>query len=323
MNRTQALIELQNVSKRYRRRTAGSTRDTYAMRSVNLAIRPGEVVALVGESGSGKSTTGAIIAGLEKPTSGTVVFAGDTLPSRLSGDQLKDYRRRVQIIFQDPFSSLNPVHTIGYHLMRPLLIHKVAASRAMALQAAEGLLEAVGLQPAANYLHKMPHQLSGGQRQRVGIARVLATNPELLVADEPTSMLDVSLRLDIMNLLLDLRDKRQLGMLYITHDLSGAHYMADRIMVMYRGMIVEEGLSGVLLSSPSHPYTQILMNALTRDITGMEDIPSPVDTQSAEQGCSFANRCPHRMAVCVSELPDWATVEEGHRVNCHLYSCSS
>jgi peptide/nickel transport system ATP-binding protein len=211
------------------------------LEDVSFEVGRGEAIALVGESGSGKSTAARIIAGLTPPTAGTVSASG-----------------AVQMIFQDPFASLNPVHTIGYHLARPLVRHRIATGKA-ALARVHELLDAVGLGPAAEVAAKHPHQLSGGQRQRVAIARALAARPDLIVADEPTSMLDASIRIGVLNLLRDLKEQHGIAILLITHDLGSARYLADRTVVLLRGRVVEAGPTSALLAAPQHSYTQRLI----------------------------------------------------------------
>jgi ABC-type glutathione transport system ATPase component len=209
---------------------------------VSFEVERGEALALVGESGSGKSTAARIIAGLLPPTSGTVATTG-----------------AVQMIFQDPFASLNPVHTIGYHLARPLVRHGKARGKAAVTARVHALLDEVGLGPAAEIAAKYPHQLSGGQRQRVAIARALAAEPDLILADEPTSMLDASIRIGVLNLLRDLKEQRGIAIVLITHDLGSARYLADRTVVLYRGRVVEAGATPALLAAPQHSYTRRLI----------------------------------------------------------------
>ena len=213
---SEPVLQLEGLEKGFR----SGRRSVKAVTDFNLEIKRGEVVGLVGESGSGKSTVARLVAQLHQPTSGTIRLNGQPLPARPTGRALLEYRRKVQMIFQDPFMSLNPTHTVGYALSRPLEIHGLARGRDTA-PAVLALLERVGLAPASMWTQKFPHELSGGQRQRVGIARALAVQPALILADEPTSMLDVSIRLDIMNLMLDLRDQEGLSYLFITHDLAG------------------------------------------------------------------------------------------------------
>jgi peptide/nickel transport system ATP-binding protein len=213
-----------------------------ALDDVSFEVDRGEALALVGESGSGKSTAARIIAGLTPPTSGTVAASGV-----------------VQMIFQDPFASLNPVHTIGYHLARPLVRHRKARGKAAVTARVHELLDTVGLGPAAEVAAKHPHQLSGGQRQRVAIARALAVEPDLILADEPTSMLDASIRIGVLNLLRDLKEQRGIAIVLITHDLGSAHYLADRTVVLFRGRVVETGITSALLAAPQHSYTQRLI----------------------------------------------------------------
>ena len=322
MSSSPPLIELRNVSKVFVNRSLRQRSVVYALREVSLTIARGEVLALVGESGSGKSTTAQLLARLTHPSGGEIWFDGRAINRQAGARELRQYRRRVQMIFQDPFSSLNAVHTVGYHVGRPLAIHRlVPPGRALAAQV-ETLLETVGLHPGREFVSKFPHQLSGGQRQRVGIARALAPNPDVLIADEPTSMLDVSLRLDVMNLLLDLRTTRKVSMLYITHDLSGANYMADRIAVMYRGTIMEEAPSDVLMKDPVHPYTRLLLDASTADFGNGPSVAGPLGAlDPSSPGCPFYPRCPSRMPVCSETRPvsAWIADEAEHRVSCHRY----
>ena len=246
------LLAVERLEKRF-----GSVR---AVADVSFEIERGEVVALVGESGSGKSTVARLLARLDTPSSGAIKIAGtDVLASEPRGASLA-YRRRVQMIFQDPYASLNPAHTIGHHLERPIARHHRARHDDLTARVEQLLLD-VGLTPPSQIARRRPHELSGGQRQRVAIARTLAVEPDLLIADEPTSMLDVSLRVDVLNLLHRLRDERRLAILFITHDLASARYLADRILVMYRGTIVDGGPTEELIARPTHSYTQQLLAA--------------------------------------------------------------
>jgi peptide/nickel transport system ATP-binding protein len=229
-----ALLTVKHLGKRFG--------NHQALEDVSFEVARGEALALVGESGSGKSTAARIIAGLTPPTSGTVVTSGV-----------------VQMIFQDPFASLNPVHTVGYHLARPLVRHRKARGKIAVTARVHELLDAVGLGPAAEVAAKHPHQLSGGQRQRVAIARALAAEPDLILADEPTSMLDASIRIGVLNLLRDLKEQRGIAIVLVTHDLGSARYLADRTVVLFRGRVVEAGTTSALLAAPQHSYTQRLI----------------------------------------------------------------
>ena len=231
-----------------------------ALGGVDLDIAHGEIVALVGESGSGKSTLARCIARLEQPSAGTFLFEGQDIMATSKRRATREYRSAVQMIFQDPFGSLNPVHRIGHFLERPLRIHAAAAGRAEMERAKLRLLEKVGL--PAEMLERYPHELSGGQRQRIAIARALAVNPRLILADEPTSMLDVSVRIGVLNLMRSLCEEQGISMLYITHDLASARYLADRIVVMFAGEFVEGGDAMELLANPAHPYTRLLISAV-------------------------------------------------------------
>src|SRR6266487_495468 len=239
---------------------SGASEAVHAVEDTSLALYPGRALALVGESGSGKTTVARILAGLYSPTSGIVRFRGET--AKLTDKSyLQAYRRNVQLVLQDPFSSLNPVHDVRYHLARPLRIFKHAQSRNQETEQILSLLNRVNLSPAEQFIQKYPHQLSGGQRQRVSIARALAVQPQVLLADEPVSMLDVSIRLDILNLLLRLKDEERLALLFITHDIASARYFAEDTLVMYAGQMVEGGPSDEVIQHPKHPYTQLLISA--------------------------------------------------------------
>jgi peptide/nickel transport system ATP-binding protein len=252
MNDTAPIIALDNVSKIFGRAEGR----VYAARSISFALHSGRTLALVGESGSGKTTAARLIMREYRPDEGRLLFRGSPVEG-----SLKAYRRAVQMVFQDPFSSLNPVHTIRYHLERPLRLHQPALKGADRQAAIAELLTRVKLDPAL-IVSKYPHELSGGQRQRISIARALAVNPEVIIADEPTSMLDVSVRLGILNLLNDMKRQLGLAVLYITHDIATARYVAEDIMVMYAGQVVEWGETESVLGSPQHPYTRLLLSAV-------------------------------------------------------------
>lgn len=310
-----ALLELVDVGQIFRR--TGSGRGTVALDHVSLALAPGEVTALVGESGSGKSTIGLIAAGLLRPTSGKVLYQGREI--RYSRAGLRSHHRWVQLIFQNPYTSLNPVHTIRHHLERPLKIHRAVGSAKDLDEAIAVLLSSVGLVPPGELAAKYPHQLSGGQRQRVGIARALATRPTLIVADEPTSMLDVSLRLDMLNLLLDLKDQYATSYLFITHDLASAHYVADRVAVLFRGNVVEIGRASDVVSWPKHPYTQLLLRAISGSVDEDSAPTGPAPDFNERTGCLFRYRCPSRHATCEAVSPPLIGLADGTQVACHLY----
>jgi peptide/nickel transport system ATP-binding protein len=256
MSDTTPILALDNVTKVFQR--AGGT--VHAARSISFALHPGRTLALVGESGSGKTTAARLIMREYRPDEGRLLFRGAPVEGGPLGS-LKAYRSAVQMVFQDPFSSLNPVHTVRYHIERPLRLHQPALWGAEREAAIAEVLTRVKLDPAL-ILPKYPHELSGGQRQRISIARALAVNPEVIIADEPTSMLDVSVRLGILNLLNDMKRQLGLAVLYITHDIATARYVAEDIMVMYAGQIVEWGETESVLSNPQHPYTRLLLSAV-------------------------------------------------------------
>ena len=252
----------------------------HAARNVSLSLRPGRTLALVGESGSGKTTVARLIMREYHPDSGQLLYGGQPIDT---GDAraLKAYRAAVQMVFQDPFSALNPTHTIRYHLERPLRLHQKHLGRAERWSSAEELLERVKLDPAL-LMGKYPHELSGGQRQRISIARALAVNPKVIVADEPTSMLDVSVRLGILNLLNDMKSRLGLALLYITHDIATARFVAEDIMVMYAGQVVEWGDTESVLNDPRHPYTRLLLAAVPDPGRRFADTPAGTELEQIE-----------------------------------------
>ena len=256
------LLELRDIGKVFTsKRFLGPERRVVAAADVALSVHRGEAVALVGESGSGKSTIAKIILRLERPDGGRILLDGEDVLARDRHRASLAYRSQVQMIFQDPFGSMNPIHTIGHHLERPLLRHH-KATRSEVRERSLELLRSVGLEPADEFIDRHPYELSGGQLQRVAIARALAVDPAILVADEPTSMLDVSIRMEVLQLLARLKRDRQVGILLITHDLASARYLADRILVLYRGRIVEDGPSEKIVGNPEHPYTRALLGAI-------------------------------------------------------------
>ena len=313
-----------HARRRGRARLAGARGEApvvHAVEDVSLALPESGITAVVGESGSGKSTLARMLARLITPTAGELLLDGSPVPAQSRGR--REYARDVQLVLQDPFSSLNPVHDVRYHLARPLQIHGLGGQGADLQAAMTGLLERVSLTPAEQFLRKYPHELSGGQRQRVAIARALAVQPRVLLADEPVSMLDVSIRLGVLNLLGDLRERDKLGILYITHDIASARYLADVIMVMYAGQVVESGPAATLTDEPAHPYTQLLLSAAPDpdrpeplSLQGRGSPPSLVDPPS---GCRFHPRCPHAMAICAEATPPGSEVADRHVSACWLH----
>jgi peptide/nickel transport system ATP-binding protein len=323
MSSTPAALEVRELTKYFPAGNAVLNRSrVHAADDVSFTLSPGTITALVGESGSGKSTVARLIARLYDPTTGQVLYAGRDVAAERGRRPLRRYRSQVQMIFQDPFGSLNPVKTVRHHLARPLEIHKIVPRSGVAARVHE-LLDTVGLVPPEKIARKYPHELSGGQRQRVAIARALAVEPSFVVADEPTSMLDVSIRIGILNLMRELKESRGLALLYVTHDLASARYVADRVLVMYAGQIVEQGPVEDVLQQPLHPYTQLLLSAVPD--------PGRIDTHAIEvrkglasaavdplPGCRFRERCPLAVDVCAHITPSLVDLQPGRGARCHV-----
>lgn len=297
----------------------------HAVDGISFTLEEGKILALVGESGSGKTTTGLCTLGLVDPTEGQVRLKGEDVVKMTHSRRRKELRRRAQLIFQDPYESLNPRQTVYRAVSEALGTHRLAASEAQKLEMVTTALQDAGLKPASAFLNRYPQQLSGGQKQRVVIASALALNPIFLVADEPVSMLDVSIRAEILNLLLRLRDEHNIAMIYITHDLASAAYVADRVAVMYLGSIVESGPTKVVLQDPRHPYTKALMSVIpvpnprrrrTRMVLQGET-PDPIDLPT---GCRFHPRCPEAIALCSQVEPRMQGLGQDHWAACLLVS---
>jgi peptide/nickel transport system ATP-binding protein len=317
------LLEVSGLSKRFPVGGWFNRSQVHALEDASFTLDRGKVTALVGESGSGKSTTARLVARLIEPTAGEIVLNGrDVLKSEPRSASLP-YRADVQMIFQDPFASLNPVHTVGYHLERPLQVHAKARGGGARRDQIASLLAAVGLTPAADFVDKFPHELSGGQRQRVAFARALAVDPAVMLADEPVSMLDVSIRMGILNLMERLKQERGIAYLYITHDIASARYIADETIVMYAGRMVEGAAGDDLVRTPAHPYTQLLLSAVpdprTRRIRQTRARAEPPMLIDPPPGCPFAPRCPRVMDVCRQTMPGVEMIAPRHWVRCHLY----
>lgn len=292
-----------------------------AVDDISFSVSRGETFGIVGESGSGKSTLGQTILRLQKPTSGKIFFQEEDI-TKLSNLQIRKYRRHMQMVFQDPYASLNPRMKVGELIEEPMIVHRLDSSDARKKKVKQ-LIETVGLPSEA--ISKYPHEFSGGQRQRIGIARALSINPQLVIADEPVSALDVSIQSQVLNLLSDLQDEFDLTYLFIAHDLSVVKHISDRIGVMYLGKIVELSSKISLYKNPLHPYTQSLLSAIPvpdphakrERIILQGDIPNPANPPS---GCVFRTRCPSAYKRCMEESPKLADSGRGHYVACHLYT---
>ena len=323
---SEEVIKLENVVKDFTIRTGtfGKGKKNRALDKVNVTVSKGEILGVVGESGSGKTTLGFLMLGLTQKDSGKIYFEGKNIDS-LSKSQIKEFRLKSQMIFQDPFESLNPMLTVAEAVLTPLLIIQDKLTKSERMQKVIDALNNAGLQPGEAYLSKIPSELSGGQRQRVGIARALINNPSFIVADEPVSMLDVSIRADLLNLLKEQAKSKQVSMIFISHDIIITRYIADRIMVMHLGQVVEIGSGKQIVDNPKHPYTVLLLKSIP-EATDKNLIP--IDEQveynvdvvnSGKDECSFVSKCPFAMEICSNRRPEMTEIEAGHYVACHLF----
>lgn len=321
MGKREPLVEVENLTKYF---NVGKNQVLHAVDGISFTIHKGETLGLVGESGCGKSTVGRTLLQLYKPTSGTITFDGKKLTGKSSNEIENQYHKEVQMIFQDPYSSLNPRMTVSEIVSEGLLIHHPNMSKEERRNKVNELLELVGLD--RNHANRYPHEFSGGQRQRIGIARALAVQPKFIVADEPIAALDVSIQAQIVNLLKQLQEEKGLTYLFIAHDLSMVKHISDRIAVMYLGQIMELADSEELYDQPLHPYTAALLSAIPLPDPQLErkreriilkgDVPNPISPPS---GCRFRTRCPQAMDICAKKEPVWQEVKSNHFVACHLY----
>ncbi len=313
------ILELDQVTKTYRTGPAllrHKGRDVVALDRISLAVNQGEIFGLVGESGSGKTTAGRLMVRLEDPQSGRVLLEGKETVG-LKGSELKRFRKRIQMIFQDPYQSLNPQVSVLHTVSEPLVIHKLG-NETERRETVGRALRSVGLSPPEEFFNRYPHQLSGGQRQRVAIARALVLDPDVVIADEPTSMLDASLSAHIFKILLDMRDRRNITLVFITHNLAAARYLCGRIAVIYRGRLMEVGPADRVIQKPGHPYTQALLDAIPGHRNRPYDTLLRNERDDAElSGCPFFPRC--RKAgedLCSKSIPELIEVESSHSAAC-------
>lgn len=313
---TEQLLKVNNLCKFFKT----SRGMLHAVDDVTFTIDRGKTLGVVGESGCGKSTTGRAILRLLEPTAGQVYFEGEDI-SALSKRQMRKKRKDMQIIFQDPFSSLNPRKTISQAIMEPMIIHDICETKAERMEKVLELMDVVGL--AQRLVNTYPHELDGGRRQRIGIARALALDPKFIVCDEPVSALDVSIQAQILNLMKEIQEERDLTYMFITHDLSVVNHFSDDIAVMYLGKLIEKAPSEELFLHPTHPYTQALLSAIPvpsirkkrERIILKGEIPPPIEPKPI---CRFANRCMHTMDICTETEPELREISPGHFVACHL-----
>lgn len=316
------LIETKNLTRHFRVGRGLSRKLLHAVDDANLVIKRQEIVALAGESGSGKSTIARLLARVYKPTGGEIFYQGRALSTMRSRRELLSYRADVPMVFQDPFSSLNPAFRVSHGIMRSLKLHRGDLTGPQRQAELERVVETVGLTPASDILQRFPYELSGGQRQRVGFAQALAHRPKLILADEPVSMLDVSIRIGLLNLMAELRSTEGVSFLYITHDIASARYVADRLVVMYAGHIVESGPSEAVLANAKHPYTQLLLSAVPDpraelDVTE-SDAGEPPKVIDPTPGCRFRWRCPVAIDECHRVTPALRRLGPAHVAACHV-----
>ena len=317
------LLRTERLSKHFKIGNALSRRSLHAVDDVSVTIGERQIVALAGESGSGKSTVARLLAKIYQPTSGEIYFQGTALSDITSRAERLRYSGDAPMVFQDPFASINPVFRVSHGVLRALELHRPELSADERYAEACRVFEVVGLSPAAEALQRYPHELSGGQRQRVGFAQALATQPRMIIADEPVSMLDVSIRIGLLNLMTQLRDEQGVSILYITHDIASARYVADRLIVMYAGQIAEAGPVEEVLGHPRHPYTQLLVSAVPDpraepSVAAETDRGEPPRVIDPTPGCRFRWRCPVAIDTCSTITPELTQLATDHDAACHV-----
>ena len=313
------LLRTEHLTRHFKIGGMTSKRTLHAVDDVNFSIGQREIVALVGESGSGKSTIARLLARIYKPTAGQISYEGKSLSAMRSRRDRLRYSGQVPMVFQDPFASINPVFRVQHGILRILKLHRPELSAKQRVEEAVRVFGVVGLN--ADMLQRFPYELSGGQRQRVGFAQALAMRPKLILADEPVSMLDVSIRIGLLNLMAKLRDEEGVSILYITHDIASARYVADRLIVMYAGQIAECGPIENVLTSPKHPYTQLLLSAVPDPMAPMSQVTDrgePPKVIDPAPGCRFRWRCPLAIEECSAVTPALTELLPGHEVACHV-----
>jgi peptide/nickel transport system ATP-binding protein len=320
---TEQLLHTEGLTRYFRVGKLTRKQTLHAVDDVDFTIGRGEIVALVGESGSGKSTIARLLALVYKPTRGEIWFEGKPITHLKTRNAKLSYSGDVPMVFQDPYSSINPAYRISHGILRGIKLHRPELSRRQQFGELDRVLDAVGLVPARDTRRRFPYELSGGQRQRVGFAQALAFRPKLIIADEPVSMLDVSIRVGVLNLMAELREQEGVSFLYITHDVASARYLADRVLVMYAGHLVEEGSTEDVLQHPKHPYTQLLVSAVPDPraelrLADSRDVGEPPKVIDPKPGCRFCPRCPVAIARCETETPQLRQLGDGRRVACHV-----
>ena len=320
---SEPLLRAEGLTRHFRVGKLLGRQRLHAVDDVSFEIGRGEIVALVGESGSGKSTIARLLTRVLEPTKGEIYFEGRPLSRLRSRKQRLAYSSDVPMVFQDPYSSINPAYRVSHGIRRGLKLHRRELGRGGRRDELVRVLDAVGLVPPNTVMQRFPYELSGGQRQRVGFAQALAFRPKLIVADEPVSMLDISIRIGVLNLMSELREREGVSFLYITHDVASARYISDRVLVMYGGHLVEEGPTEDVLQRPKHPYTQLLVSAVPEPraalgLADATDVGEPPKVVDPPEGCRFRSRCPLAVEICASVTPRLREIGERRLVACHV-----
>jgi peptide/nickel transport system ATP-binding protein len=320
---SEPLLRTVGLTRHFRIGGLFSSKTLHAVDDVELTIDRSQIVALVGESGSGKSTIARLLALVYKPTKGEIYFEERPLSGLRSRKERLAYSGDVPLVFQDPYAAINPTYRVTHGIDRALKLHRPDLAARGRSEEVERVLDAVGLVPPGDMVRRFPHELSGGQRQRIGFAQALALRPKLIVADEPVSMLDVSIRVGVLNLMSDLREREGVSFLYITHDVGSARYVADRVLVLYAGHLVEEGPTEDVIQRPKHPYTQLLLSAVPDPeaelgLADTTDVGEPPKVVDPKEGCRFQPRCPYAISECEAVTPELREVGRRRRVACHV-----